>query len=163
QFSGNNAPNSSVDCLHPVLRPQAQEHPRDEAEAQGWDEPHHQRTLDDRSDLGELIDVAAEHQDLASRQPPCHRADCLRLMAPVINADNRYSLWGAVHHKLIRQALQISNDPSTINAKESRKPDAAWILTQALVDHVMPVFRSIARDSVRVSRKRAIDAGRHIC
>src|SRR5262245_39685513 len=134
QFAGDNAPNSSVDLLHTILRPQAQEHSRDEAETQGWDKPHHQSALHDRRDLGELVDVATEHQDLAGSQPAGYRANCLRLMAPVINADNQHGLWGAVDHKLIRQALQVADDASAIDAKESRKPDAARILAQALVD-----------------------------
>jgi hypothetical protein len=64
---------------------------------------------------------------------------------------------------LIRQALQISGDGRAIGAKKPRKPDAAWILAQPLVDFLTPAFRSIARHGIRISRNRIIDAARHIC
>src|SRR5262245_10945890 len=162
QFARNDAPHSSVDLPHPVLGPQAQEHSGHETETQGRNEPHDQSSLHDRRELGELVDVPPKHQDFAAAQPAGDRTDGLLLAAPGIDADNRNVLRVTVDSKTIRQTLQVASDATAISTKEPGKPDATRILAQALVDRVMRALRNIARDGVRVSRDRAIDAARQV-
>src|SRR4029077_21261986 len=154
QITGNDALDSSIDFRDSILSTLAQYHSDDHRQHKCRQQSQNKCLPDDVRDLDDLVDVAADHKDMAVWQEVRNNPHSLKLAAAAVEAKDR-DAGRDFRPQPGRQTFNIALNVAAVGIEEARDPDPAGILPQ-------PPFGSTCRDDIEFLGEQAIDPRRHV-
>ena len=121
----------------------------------------HKGAANDLGNLGDLVDVAADGENVAVRQRLGDKPHLFGLAAAIVDTHD-YGFARDTGGQSARQALEIARDTLAIACEQARDPDAARIVAQPIGNVVQLPLGRIVCDELQLADDQIVEIARHV-